>query len=48
MDAVDHSLYVKEIMENPKKLKELLEEDKKLTIMIYDLIKEKILKKLNY
>lgn len=40
MDGVDHVMYVKEIMENPEKLKELLEADKALTIMIYDMIKK--------
>lgn len=41
MDAVDHTLYIKEIMENPEKLKELLEADKTLANMIYDMIKKK-------
>lgn len=40
MDAVDHALYVNEIMENPEKLKELLEADKALANMIYDMIKK--------
>jgi hypothetical protein len=34
MDAVDHVLYIKEIMENPEKLKELQEVDKALVNMI--------------
>lgn len=42
MDAVDHALYIKEIMENPEKLKELLEADKALVNMIYDMIKKKL------
>lgn len=41
MDAVDHTLYIKEIMENPEKLKELLKADKALANMIYDMIKKK-------
>jgi len=41
MDAIDHTLYVKEIMENPEKLKELLEADKALANMIYDMINKK-------
>lgn len=41
MDAVDHALYVKEIMENPEKLKELLEADRALANMIYDMITKK-------
>ena len=40
MDAVDHALYINEIMENPEKLKELLEADKALANMIYDMIKK--------
>ena len=40
MDAVDHTLYIKEIMENPEKLKELLIIDKALTNMLYDMIKK--------
>ena len=45
MDAVDHTMYVKEIMENPEKLKDLLQTDKALANMIYDIIKTKISKK---
>jgi hypothetical protein len=40
MDAVDHTLYIKEIMENPEKLKELLEADKALANKIFDMIKK--------
>tara|TARA_B110000971_G_scaffold207274_1_gene231339 strand:+ start:3870 stop:3998 length:129 start_codon:yes stop_codon:yes gene_type:complete len=40
MDAVDHTMFVKEIMENPDKLKELLEADKALANMIHDMIKK--------
>ena len=40
MDAVDHTLYIKEIMENPEKLKELLIIDEALTNMLYDMIKK--------
>jgi len=40
MDAVDHALYVEEIMKNPEKLKELLEADKALSNMIFDMIKK--------
>jgi hypothetical protein len=40
MDGIDHVMYVKEIMENPEKLKELLEADKALANMIYDMIKK--------
>jgi len=40
MDAVDHTMYIKEIMENPEKLKKLLEADKALSNMIFDMIKK--------
>lgn len=40
MDAVDHVMYVEEIMKNPEKLKELLEADKALANMIFDMIKK--------
>ena len=40
MDAVDHALYIQEIMENPEKVKELLETDKALANMLYDMIKK--------
>lgn len=40
MDAVDHTMFVQEIIENPDKLKELLEADRALANMIYDMIKK--------
>ena len=40
MDAIDHALYIQEIMENPEKLRELLEADKALANMLYDMIKK--------